>query len=386
MPATAFISLALLGLVPLSYRCDERAVWLVLPAYLLLFALLETALGAEHDPPQRARSQAIARLPLWLYILAQLSVTAWGMAEAAESESLAGRIGLALATGIAAGIFGMLAAHEMIHRRNRAERLLGLAMLAGVSYLHFRISHLYGHHRRAATSEDPATARKGEGAYRFLLRSIAGQWTEAWRFEQVRSRRGRWPWLANRVYWYTAVSIAIYLAIGAGLGVRAVVFQLTQSAVAILILELFNYVAHYGLERRVLADGRAAPLEAAHSWNATRRFDAWALHNGGYHSHHHRRPSTAYQELCCEPGAPELPLGLGGSILVALVPPLWRRLMNPRVEYWAARPSQRRPDDVQRRQRPHELSASAAPPALRHRRYSQATGRSAGCSPGNTPR
>jgi len=337
MPATAFISFTLLGLVPLSYCCDQRAVWLVLPAYLLLFALLESVLGAERRLRRQARSQAIARLPLWLYVLAQLSVIAWGIAEVGESESVAGRMGLALSTGAAAGIFGMLAAHEMIHSRNRGERLLGLAMLAGVGYLHFHISHIHGHHRRAATADDPATARKDEGAYRFLLRSIAGQWAEAWRFERERSLRGQWPWLANRVHWYAAVSIAIYLAIGAGLGMRAVLFQLTQSAVAILILELFNYVAHYGLERRVLADGRPEPLEAAHSWNATRRFDAWALLNGGYHSHHHRRPSTAYHDLRCEPGAPELPLGLGGSILVALVPPLWRRLMNPHVEHWTAR-------------------------------------------------
>ena len=334
MPGTALISFALLALVPLLHSCDEFAVWLVPAAFLLVFALLEAALGEERDPKPQPGSPALGRLPIWLYIIAQLAVIGWGIAKAGESA--AGGAGLAMATGVAAGIFGMLAAHEMIHSRSRVERALGLAMLAGVSYMHFRISHIFGHHRRAATAEDPATARKDEGAYRFALRSVAGQWLEAWRFERMRTRgRGR-SWLANRVNRYAAISVALYLGIGTGFGMQGVVFQLTQSAVAILILELFNYVAHYGLERPRLADGRPAPMKALHSWNATRRFDAWALFNGGYHSHHHRRPSATYRNLRCDADAPVLPLGLGGSILLALVPPLWRRLMNPRVEHWTA--------------------------------------------------
>src|SRR6185437_1139682 len=108
---------------------------------------------------------------------------------------------------------------------------------------------------------------------------------------------------------------------------------------AIVILELFNYVAHYGLRRRRAPDGRLEPLGAAHSWNVARRVDNALLFNGGRHAHHHRRPALPWQHLRLAAQTPLLPCGLAGSILIALIPPLWRRIMDPKVDYWMASPA-----------------------------------------------
>jgi len=207
-----------------------------------------------------------------------------------------------------------------------------------VSYPHFRISHLHGHHRRAATRDDPATARQGESAYRFVLRSAAGQLVEAWRHERRRCHGKAWPLAANRVHRYLALTLVLYAAIALLFGARGVAFELVQSVTAIVILELFNYVAHYGLVRRRAPDGRLEPLGTAHSWNVARRIDNALLFNGGRHTHHHRKPALPWQHLRLAAKTPLLPFGLAGSILVALIPPLWRRIMDPRVDYWMASP------------------------------------------------
>ncbi len=254
------------------------------------------------------------RLLLWLYIPLQFAAMAFGAIHAGE-----GLIPSALSTGTVAGVFGMLTAHELIHSRKGWERSLGLAMLIALGYGHFRISHLQGHHRLAATRDDAATARRGESAYRFLARSIAGQWRFAWQ---------RAP---GRVFGYSLASGGIYIGAFLLLGGSAFAYLLLTSLVAILILELFNYVAHYGLEREVV-EGRPLPLTAAHSWNTVRRFNNWALFNGGRHSHHHGAAALPYQDLRAVPDAPELPFGFGGSIAAALVPPLWRRIMDPRID------------------------------------------------------
>jgi alkane 1-monooxygenase len=341
LPVAGLIPFLLLATVPLAYKLAEPLPCLVVPGFLAVFLALDVLFGYDMADPVPAGSRREARplffrLPVWAYIPAQLGTIAWGLVAVSRSTSLVGLIGLAVATGAAAGIFGMLAAHEMIHSRQRAERALGLLMLAGVGYMHFRISHLHGHHRYAGTERDPATARRGETAYRFILRSVTGQIAEAWRFERQRLARRRWPLLGNRMLGYALVIAAIDLGVLGLLGPRAFAFQLLQSADAIFILELFNYIAHYGLLRRPRPDGRLEPFGRQHSWNARPRFNNWALFNGGHHADHHQQPTAPYQYLQLDPAAPELPFGFAGSILLALFPPLWRKIMDPKVERWQA--------------------------------------------------
>jgi alkane 1-monooxygenase len=338
MAAIYLLPFVFLAAVPLA--CRAGAIWLVLPAFVLVFTLFDSLLGTlDGMPVTKERAAATHRvgfrLLLWAYIPLQLGLIAWGCGVASGAVSTSAMLGLAFATGATSGIFGMLAAHEMIHSRHRAERGLGLAMLVTCGYGHFRIAHRKGHHRHAATSADPATARLGENAYGFVPRSVIGQFVQAWRYESRRLLR------ANRMLRYLAMSAALYVALGVILGGKAIAFGLLQSVVAILILELFNYIAHYGLVRRRLSNGRFEPLAPQHSWNAPQRFNNWALFNGGRHSDHHRRPAEAYQALRPLPASPQLPFGYAGSIMLALVPPLWRRTMDPRAQRWTATASGR---------------------------------------------
>jgi alkane 1-monooxygenase len=337
VPVTGIIPFLLLATVPIAYLMAEPLPCLVVPGFLMVFLTLDFALGYDTVERHPAERPLLFRLPIWVYIPAQLGIILWGVITVSHGASPVGLIGLALATGAAAGIFGMLAAHEMIHSRHPAERALGLVMLAGVGYMHFRISHLHGHHRYAGTYQDPATARRGENAYRFVLRSVTGQVAEAWRFERRRVANRRRPLLANRMVGYALIIAAIDLDILLLFGWPAFAFQLIQSVAAIFILELFNYIAHYGLVRRAHPDGRMEPFGAHHSWNALPRFNNWALFNGGHHAEHHRQPAAPYQYLKLDPTAPELPFGFAGSILLAMFPPLWRRVMDPKVEHWQAR-------------------------------------------------
>jgi len=323
MAARHYIPFVPLAAVPIGYHLG--VVWCLPLALIAAFTALDAALGAESETRASAHAPLAHRLVPWLYIPLQLAALFWGAAVAGEANRNGDLLGLAIALGLLTGIFGMLAAHEMIHSPRRLERLLGLAMLAAVGYAHFAISHRLGHHRRAGTLEDPATARRGESAYRFLLRSIAGQIREARAIERRRAR-------GNRLLRYAAVSLAIYAVLAVAFGIPALLFQLTASAVAIVVLELFSYVAHYGLLRTRRADGTLEPFGPCHAWNVPRRFNNWAQLNDGWHSDHHARPATPYEQLRPIGGAPELPAGYAGSILLALVPPLWRRVMDPRID------------------------------------------------------
>jgi alkane 1-monooxygenase len=221
----------------------------------------------------------------------------------------------------------------MVHSRHQGERLLGEVMLAAMLDLPFAIAHVQGHHRRAATFDDPASARRGEGVYGFIVRSVVGQAREAWTFETrrlVRGGRARFG-AGNRMVVYAAVEIALVIAVAA-LSWRALGFFLAQAALAICLLEAFNYIAHYGLMRRTGPDGRLEPLRPRHSWNTRRRANNAALFNMGRHADHHRFSARPYHELEVLEGGAELPCGYAGVLLLALAPPLFRRVMDPRAD------------------------------------------------------
>src|SRR6185503_5415839 len=241
----------------------------------------------------------------------QVGAIGWAAGLAARPGTSGWEIaGLALGCGFTAGVFGFVAAHEMIHSPARAERALGLVFLTGVLYPHFRIAHVHGHHRHAATREDPATARLGESLYAFLPRSVGGQYAEAWRFEAERLRRAgrRALSLRNRMVAYLAAEGLLLAGVGLA-SVRALALVVATAVVAVLLLEGFNYIAHYGLVRRRRPDGRLELLGPQHSWNSARRMNNWSLLNMGRHSDHHRRAAQPYQTLAPLEGASLLPAG-----------------------------------------------------------------------------
>jgi alkane 1-monooxygenase len=240
MLAFCVAPLAYLLYVAAAEALGDVALYATLPLLAGTFSAFDAVFGLA---PLAALGETDWRdnvLP-WLYIPLQIAVTLSGAIVAARADSDAVTlVGLALAVGTVAGIFGMLAAHEMIHSTRRAERWLGLAMLAATTYLHFRISHVRVHHPLAATFDDPATARRGESVYRFILRSTVGQFRAALKVEHRRARHAGRPLIGNRIHWYVAASVAIYAGLGLTPGRRAVEFFALQSAVAIFVLEVFT--------------------------------------------------------------------------------------------------------------------------------------------------
>jgi alkane 1-monooxygenase len=315
----------LLASVPLFFYA--LGPWGPLLSIGLLLAVL---VGAEFVAPRGSAvsvpvtTQAYRVLP-YLYIPLQLALIVWAIAAAPQAGVIA-VVSIVFTVGILTGVFGMLTAHEMAHSRSRGERQLAAVMLSGMCYRHFRIAHVHGHHRWAATARDSATARLGEGFYAFLLRTLAGQFLEAWRFETQRCK-GRPIW-ENRVIGDVVITVLICSAITSVWGSVGLAIFFAQSALAIVVLELFNYIAHYGLRRGSDSAGRADPMDDRHSWNSSNVLVNYMLFNMGRHSYHHRKPSAAYQTLVYRHEGPELPAGYAGSILLALVPPLWRAVMD----------------------------------------------------------
>lgn len=314
--------------IPLFYYGIGPVAPLLTIALLLLLLI-----GAERLAPgarvENSRGAELAfRLVPFVYVPVQLGVIVWSVTQAGEGLSFAA---LALAAGITTGVFGVLAAHELVHNPKPVSQLFGVAMLSGMSYRHFRIAHVFGHHRTAATDEDPASARLGENVYRFLFRSIAGQYRDAWRIECARLRATEKSLFRHHLLSDALVMVSLYIAILVLVGANGVFLFAAQSAIGIIVLETFNYVAHYGLKREHGTFGHE-PFGAAHSWNSSNRFANAFIFNMGHHSRHHARPTAQYQTLEHDDQACELPLGYTASMLVALFPALWHQIMDPEVE------------------------------------------------------
>ena len=321
-----------LALVPVGWWLGGPWTFLLLGALPLVLTVGDWLLGDEDSGP--GGSWTAHRLLPWFYIPLQLAEIVWaGSVISLPSTSLIEALGLTLSTGLAAGVFGFIAAHEMAHSRHAGERLYGLAMLAGLLDMPFAIAHVHGHHRRAATRDDPATARRGENLYAFMVRSVVGQARESWTFEAGRlARLGRPAFgLDNRMLLFALVEASLVAAVGL-YSLRALAFFVGDAVIAIALLESFNYVAHYGLVRRRLPGGRLEPLRPVHSWSTRRRLNNSALFNMGRHADHHRFSARPYHELELLEGGAILPSGYAGVLLLALIPPLWRRVMDPRVD------------------------------------------------------
>lgn len=264
----------------------------------------------------------LAGLPLAVWLLAGPS--ALGLAERA---ALLGGIGLVL------GQISVPAAHELIHRGDRRLFSLGRAIYVTLLFGHHASAHRLVHHRHAASPADPNTARRGEGYYRFALRAWAGSFRAGWQAENALQRGGVHPYAIYMLGAAASLALAFGLGGMAGLLVWAGLAAHAQSQ-----LLLADYVQHYGLARRLRSDGRPEPVTDAHSWNAPQWFSSAVMLNAPRHSDHHAHPSRPYPalRLPAAEAAPRLPYALPVTCVLALVPPLWRRVMHPRLAAWQA--------------------------------------------------
>lgn len=242
--------------------------------------------------------------------------------------------------GVISGAVGIVYAHELCHQKPKLERNFGDLLLAMVLYSHFRSEHLLVHHRYVGTPRDPVTARYNEGFHPFFFRVLREQPVSAFRAEKAMLARKNLPWhdRSNPFWKYLALQI-MFIALAAIIGGWAGLgLFLTQAFVAIWQLELTNYVEHYGLTRKHLGDGKYEHVLPRHSWNASQLASNWLLINLQRHSDHHYKPDRRFPLLQTydEADAPQLPYGYPIMTMAAMVPPIWRRVMNPRVRKWRA--------------------------------------------------
>lgn len=319
------------------------SVWLWLGPIVILgiVPLIDWTVGRDAASPPDA---AIARLEAdryyrWLTYLflpiqyAGFLLAFWYLVTA--DLSTWDRVGLAVTVGFIGGL-GINTAHELGHKKESHERWLSKVALAQTFYGHFYIEHNRGHHVRVATPEDPASSRVGESFYRFWPRTVFGSLRNAWRLEKRRyARRGKHPFRpGNDVINAIAMSVLMWAVVIVWLGPAVIPYLLIQALIGFTLLEAVNYLEHYGLLREVVGvpgKERFERVEPRHSWNSNNIATNVLLYHLQRHSDHHANPTRRYQALRDESEAPVLPTGYAGMILLALVPPMWRRVMDPRV-------------------------------------------------------
>jgi alkane 1-monooxygenase len=241
-------------------------------------------------------------------------------------------IGLTLTVGVVSGI-AINTAHELGHKRASMERWLSKVALAQSAYGHFFIEHNRGHHVRVATPEDPASARLGESFYAFLPRTVAGSLRSSWELERTRlGRMGRSPWTpGNDILGAWAMTVVLFGVLAAVFGAVVLPYLVVQAILGFSLLEVVNYLEHYGLMRGRREDGRYERTRPEHSWNSNNVASNVLLYHLQRHSDHHANPIRRYQALRHMEEAPQLPTGYAGMILLAAAPPLWRRVMDRRL-------------------------------------------------------
>jgi alkane 1-monooxygenase len=303
-----------------------------------IFPLLDALVGMDAENPPDSivkwleqdryyRWCTYAFLPLQY---AGLAFACWLWADGGLSA--VDSIGLALTMGMVSGI-AINTAHELGHKRDDLEKWLSKVALAQSGYGHFFIEHNRGHHVRVATPEDPASARLGESFWAFLPRTVTGSLASAWGLERARlGRSGRSAFsIRNDILQAWAMTVVLFTALTVAFGLVVLPYLLLQAVLGFCLLEVVNYLEHYGLRRQRKEDGRYERCRPEHSWNSNNVASNVLLYHLQRHSDHHAHPTRRYQALRHFDEAPQLPTGYAGMILLAAFPPLWRRVMDRRL-------------------------------------------------------
>ena len=334
VPCTALVG-------PLLYLyVSPKVLWLWLPTLFAygVIPLLDALIGEDQSNPPEEAVPALEADSYYRYVTYALVPILWVsflvsvIFVGTHDLPWYGVLAVILAAGGTLG-YGLNLGHEMGHKKTTLERWLAKITLALGCYGNFFVEHNRGHHRDVATPEDPASSRMGESIYRFVFREMPGAFFRAWDLEAERlDRCGKSVWsLDNEVLQPGLISLALYAALIALLGLEIIpvllliafwgAFQLTQA----------NYIEHYGLLRKKLPNGRYERCQPYHSWNSNHLFSNWALFHLQRHSDHHAHPTRRYQSLRDFPDLPRLPNGYFGMYLIAYLPPLWFKVMDGKL-------------------------------------------------------
>ncbi|MEL7025581.1 MAG: alkane 1-monooxygenase [Pseudomonadota bacterium] len=335
LPLTAIVAFAAGRLV----GAPGWMAWTPIVLSFVLLPLVDAFVGTDpHNPSEQDLTTMLAdtfyrNLTLVVVPLQIASLMICGYAFISAEGGLLGQIGYLLSAGVISGSTAITTAHELIHKPSRVEQWSGGLLLSTVCYATFKPEHLFGHHRHVATPEDGSTARKDETVYRFMWRAVRDNPLRGYRLAAERVRRrghSAWSW-RNEMVWWTILSLTFATFAFFAAGPMGLCFFVGQSLIAIGLLEIINYVEHYGLMRKKDERGRYERISPRHSWNANHLMTNLFLFQLQRHSDHHANGSRRYQALRHFDESPQLPFGYATAVMVALIPPLWFAVMNPRL-------------------------------------------------------
>lgn len=341
-------SYALAAITPLIAIVLSQAsgsAWPALIPLIVIFALiplLDTIVGEDKNNLSEAALKSMAEDKFYMGVVYAVLPIGYVTFIATIAYVVAGPLpfwaDMALLLGTATMNGSMITiGHELGHKTDPLNRLMAKFALGSVGYGHFTVEHNLGHHRNVSTPEDCASGRLGESVYSFAMREIPGALKGAWAIERRRlEKRGQKVWSRhNEILQPAAITVSVAVALVLVLGWKALPWIVLHHAVAWFGLTLVNYIEHYGLLRARRENGRYAPCEPRHSWNANHIVSNLVQFHLQRHSDHHSHPARPYQTLRHFDGAPQLPTGYPGCMFMAMIPPLWFRVMNPKVMAWA---------------------------------------------------
>jgi alkane 1-monooxygenase len=240
------------------------------------------------------------------------------------------RVGRIISMGLLCGIFGINVGHELGHRSNKIEQMMAKMLLLSSQYLHFFVEHNKGHHKHVATPLDPASARRGESLYAFYPRTIIESYISAWHIAARDCQKKGVSTISwrNEMIQFTVIQLAMLSIIGYFFGPTILFSYLASALIGILLLESVNYIEHYGLQRKETTPGSYERTQPWHSWNSNHVLGRIMLFELSRHSDHHYVASRKYQLLRHMEGAPQMPTGYPGMLILAHIPPIFFRVMD----------------------------------------------------------
>ena len=337
-PALPVIGTAALAAYAIAPKKLRALAWTGPALINAVIPTLDHLIGEDrNNPPEDAipalENDRYYNLLVKSFISAQYTMTLLGAWLATrDNVPAADRLGITLTVGTLNG-FGINTGHELGHKQDSGNRMASLLALAPTFYTHFRVEHNYGHHKRVATPEDPASSRMGESFWKFLPRTVIGGVKSAIEIETQRlERKGKGFWsVENELLQGWAISAGLVGVAIAICGPRAIPFMVAQGAYGASLLEVVNYLEHYGLQRRQDANGKYERTQPEHSWNSNFILSNLLTYQLQRHSDHHANPTRSYQSLRHFENAPRLPGGYPTMLLAAYFPPVWYKLMDQRL-------------------------------------------------------
>jgi alkane 1-monooxygenase len=309
------------------------AAWIIIPLSELFIRSNPANMGAAEE--ELAKKNKTYDILLYLVVIFQY-IALYEFLRSMKEDTLswpdiAGRIWV---MGLLCGTFGINVSHELGHRVNKFEQTLAKLLLLTSLYMHFFTEHNKGHHKRVATPEDPSTARYGEPVYLFYFRTLLFSYISAWHIANDETgKKGKAIFsLYNEMVQFTIVQLAFLSLVFLFFGWLVTLYFLAAALIGILLLETVNYIEHYGLRRKAIADGKYERAMPSHSWNSDHVIGRLMLFELSRHSDHHYLASRKYQVLRHHDDSPQMPTGYPGMMILSLIPPAWFYIMNKRIK------------------------------------------------------